>query len=181
MPHPEGDLHVLTIDKQLLYPGRMGHRKDNDGISSRFHPKTEKFGQFRSTQNTNRKQDHRSPERTRPIFDGQCTVWVTLIGRDRFYKWDRKTRAIEMFRDDHAAFRAVAACHLLAGHHLYALFRGAPRVGNWDPWRLIHRIPHDHADGKCASRGSTWGPRLLRHPRPRLYRLYRSRTARATQ
>jgi len=134
LPHPEGDIHGLTIDREgvVWIPGRIGKRKDQDGIQLiAFDPKTEKFEQFPvnpGNKITDRLQSHT------PIVDGQGNVWVTMIGGDRFYKWNKQTRAIEMFGPTPTRPSAPYGIDMDSQGNIWmALFRGAPRVGKWDP------------------------------------------------
>lgn len=133
MPHPEGDLHGLTIDRHgvVWVPGRLGQRKDTDGIQLiAFDPKTEKFEQFPvnpGNRITGRLQSHT------PVMDTAGNVWVTMIGGDRFYKWNRQTRAVEMFE---TATRPSAPYGIdvdSQGTIWMALFLGAPRVARYNP------------------------------------------------
>jgi len=134
LPHPEGDVHGLTIDREgvVWIPGRIGKRKDKDGIQLiAFDPKTEKFEQFPvnpGNKITDRLQSHT------PIVDGQGNVWATMIGGDRFYKWNKQTRAIEMFGPTPTRPSAPYGIDMDSQGNIWmALFRGAPRVGKWDP------------------------------------------------
>ncbi|HEX2827712.1 MAG TPA: carboxypeptidase regulatory-like domain-containing protein [Burkholderiales bacterium] len=133
MPHPEGDLHGLTIDRDgtVWVPGRIGQRKDKDGIQLiGFDPKTEKFEQFPVNPGNaikDRLQSHT------PVMDGAGNVWVTMIGGDRFYKWNRQTRAIEMFETRTRPSAPYGIDMDSAGNIWMALFRGAPRVAKYNP------------------------------------------------
>jgi virginiamycin B lyase len=133
LPHPDGEVHGLTIDRDgvVWIPGRMGQRKDKDGIQLiAFDPKTEKFENF--PVDPERKIKDRLQSHT-PVVDAQGNIWVSMIGGDRFYKWDRQTRQIEMFM---TATRPSAPYGIdmdSQGNIWMALFRGAPRVGKYEP------------------------------------------------
>ena len=133
MPHPEGETHGLTIDREgiVWVPERMGKRKDKDGLHlAAFDPKTEKWELFPIDPDgkiTERLQSHT------PVVDAQGNVWVTMIGGDRFYKWDRQTRQVTMFM---AAKRPSAPYGIdvdSRGNVWMAQFRGEARVGKYDP------------------------------------------------
>ena len=133
MPHPDGDLHGLTIDREgvVWIPGRIGQRKDKDGIQLvAFDPKTEKFEQF--PVNPENRIKERLQSHT-PAVDFQGNVWVTMIGGDRFYKWDRATRQVVMYETPtrpSAPYGIDVDSH---GNIWMALFRGDVRVGKYDP------------------------------------------------
>jgi virginiamycin B lyase len=133
MPHPEGDMHGLTIDRDgvVWVPGRLGQRKDTDGIQLiAFDPRTEKFEQFPinpGNKITGRLQSHT------PVMDGAGNVWVTMIGGDRFYKWNRQTRAVEMFETKTKPSAPYGIDMDSQGNIWMALFRGAPRVAKYNP------------------------------------------------
>jgi virginiamycin B lyase len=133
MPHPQGDLHGLTIDRQgvVWIPGRIGQRKDKDGIHLiAFDPKTEKFELFPI--DPDRKIKERLQSHT-PVMDTQGNVWVTMIAGDRFYKWDRQTRKIEMYETSTRPASPYGIDMDSRGNIWMALFRGAPRVAKYDP------------------------------------------------
>src|SRR5688572_9611214 len=133
MPHPQGDLHGLTIDRQgvVWIPGRVGQRKDKDGIQLiAFDPKTETFAQF-PVNPENRIKD-RLQSHT-PVVDGQGNVWVSMISGDRFYKWYRQTRKIEMYETTTRPSSPYGIDMDSRGNIWMALFRGAPRVAKYDP------------------------------------------------
>ena len=133
MPHPDGDLHGLTIDRDgvVWVPGRMGERKDKDGIQLvAFDPRTEKFEQF--PVNPEGKIKERLQSHT-PVADFQGNIWVTMIGGDRFYKWDRGTRKIVMYETPTRPSSPYGIDVDSQGNLWMALFRGAPRVGKYDP------------------------------------------------
>ena len=133
MPHPEGDLHGLTIDQEgtVWIPARLGQRKDQDGIHLvAFYPKTEKFELFPI--DPERKIKERLQSHT-PVVDSQGNVWVTMIGGDRFYKWDRQTRKIEMFMTATRPSSPYGIDIDSQGNIWMAQFRGDARVGKWDP------------------------------------------------
>lgn len=133
MPHPDGDLHGLTIDREgvVWVPGRIGQRKDKDGIQLiAFDPKTEKFEQF--PVNPENKIKERLQSHT-PVVDFQGNVWVTMIGGDRFYKWDRGTRKIVMYDTPTRPSSPYGIDVDSQGNIWMALFRGDVRVGKYDP------------------------------------------------
>ena len=133
MPHPDGDLHGLTIDRDgvVWVPGRIGQRKDKDGIQLiAFDPKTEKFEQF--PVNPDNKIKDRLQSHT-PAIDFQGNVWVTMIGGDRFYKWDRATRQIVMYETPTRPSSPYGIDVDSQGNIWMALFRGDVRVGKYDP------------------------------------------------
>jgi streptogramin lyase len=133
MPHPEGDLHGLTIDRDgvVWIPGRIGQRKDKDGIQLiAFDPRTEKFEQFPI--NPEGKIKDRLQSHT-PVVDYQGNVWVTMIGGDRFYKWDRATRKVVMYETPTRPSSPYGIDVDSQGNIWMALFRGDVRVGKYDP------------------------------------------------
>jgi virginiamycin B lyase len=133
MPHPQGDMHGLTIDRQgvVWIPGRIGQRKDKDGIHLiAFDPKTEKFELFPI--DPERKIKDRLQSHT-PVVDNHGNVWVSMIGGDRFYKWNRQTRAIEMFETSTRPSSPYGIDMDSRGNIWMALFRGAPRLAKYDP------------------------------------------------
>jgi virginiamycin B lyase len=133
MPHPDGDLHGLTIDREgvVWIPGRIGQRKDKDGIQLiAFDPKTEKFEQFPIDPDGKIKESLQSHT---PVVDAQGNVWVTMIRGDRFYKWDRPTRRIEMYSTPTRPASPYGIDIDSQGNIWMALFRGDARVGKYDP------------------------------------------------
>ena len=133
MPHPDGDLHGLTIDREgvVWVPGRIGQRKDKDGIQLvAFDPKTEKFEQF--PVNPENRIKARLQSHT-PAVDFQGNVWVTMIGGDRFYKWDRATRRVVMYETPTRPSAPYGIDVDSQGNIWMALFRGDVRVGKYDP------------------------------------------------
>jgi virginiamycin B lyase len=133
MPHPEGDLHGLTIDRSgvVWIPGRIGRRKDKDGIHLiAFDPKVEKFELFSIDPDRSIKERLQSHT---PVVDAHGNVWVTMIAGDRFYKWDRQTRKIEMFMTSTRPSSPYGIDIDSQGNVWMALFRGAPRVGKYEP------------------------------------------------
>jgi virginiamycin B lyase len=133
MPHPDGDLHGLTIDRDgvVWVPGRIGQRKDKDGIQLiAFDPRTEKFEQF--PVNPENRIKERLQSHT-PAIDFQGNVWVTMIGGDRFYKWDRTTRQIVMYETPTRPSSPYGIDVDSQGNIWMALFRGDVRVGKYDP------------------------------------------------
>jgi streptogramin lyase len=133
MPHPEGDLHGLTIDRDgvVWIPGRIGKRKDKDGIHLiAFDPRTEKFELFPIDPEgkiKDRLQSHT------PVMDYQGNVWVSMISGDRFYKWDRASRKIEMYETSTRPSSPYGIDIDSQGNIWMALFRGDVRVGKYDP------------------------------------------------
>jgi virginiamycin B lyase len=133
MPHPDGETHGLTIgrDGVVWVPERTGKRKDKDGLHlAAFDPKTEKWELF--SIDPERKITDRLQAHT-PVVDAQGNVWVTLIGGDRFYKWDRESRKVEMFMTTTRPSSPYGIDVDSQGNIWMALFRGAPRVGKYDP------------------------------------------------
>ena len=133
MPHPDGETHGLTIDKEgiVWVPERMGKRKDNDGLHlAAFDPKTEQWELFPI--DPERKIKERLQSHT-PVVDFQGNVWVTMIGGDRFYKWDRATRKVEMFETPSRPSAPYGIDVDSKGNIWMALFRGDVRVGKYDP------------------------------------------------
>jgi virginiamycin B lyase len=133
LPHPQGDLHGLTIDRQgvVWIPGRIGQRKDKDGIHLiAFDPKTEKFELFPI--DPERKVKERLQSHT-PVMDNDGNVWVTMIGGDRFYKWDRQTRKVELYETSTRPSAPYGIDMDSRGNIWMALFRGAPRIAKYEP------------------------------------------------
>lgn len=133
MPHPEGDLHGLTIDRDgvVWIPGRMGQRKDKDGIHLiAFDPRVEKFELFPI--DPDRKIKDRLQSHT-PVMDYQGNVWVSMIAGDRFYKWNRTTRKIEMYETTTRPSSPYGIDIDSQGNIWMALFRGDVRVGKYEP------------------------------------------------
>jgi virginiamycin B lyase len=133
MPHPEGETHGVTIDRDgvVWIPERIGKRTDKDGLHLvAFDPKTEQFELF-PIDPEGKIKDSLQPHT--PVVDAQGNVWVSVIRGDRFYKWDRQTRKIEMFM---TATRPAAPYGIdidSQGNIWMAQFRGAARVGKYDP------------------------------------------------
>lgn len=133
MPHPQGDLHGLTIDREgvVWIPGRIGQRKDKDGIHLiAFDPKTEKFELFPIDPESKIKERLQSHT---PVADYQGNIWVTMIAGDRFYKWDRETRKIVMYATPSRPSSPYGIDIDSQGNIWMALFRGDVRVGKYDP------------------------------------------------
>jgi len=132
MPHPDGETHGLTIDKDgiVWVPERMGKRKDNDGLHlAAFDPKTETWELFPI--DPERKIKERLQSHT-PVVDYQGNVWVTMIGGDRFYKWDRAKRTVQMFETPTRPSAPYGIDVDSQGNIWMALFRGDVRVGKYD-------------------------------------------------
>lgn len=133
MPHPDGDLHGLTIDRDgiVWIPGRIGQRKDKDGIHLiAFDPKTEKFELFPIDPEGKIKERLQSHT---PVVDYQGNVWVSMIAGDRFYKWDRVSRKIVMYETATRPSSPYGIDVDSQGNIWMALFRGDVRVGKYDP------------------------------------------------
>jgi len=133
MPHPDGETHGITIDRDgiVWVPERIGKRKDKDGLHlTAFDPKTEKFELFPLDPEGKIKE---SIQPHTPVVDAQGNVWVTVIRGDRFYMWDRQTRKITM----HTTPRRPASPYGVdidsQGNVWMAQFRGEARVGKYDP------------------------------------------------
>ena len=133
MPHPDGETHGLTIDRDgiVWVPERIGKRKDKDGLHlTAFDPKTEKFKLFPLDPENKIKE---SIQPHTPVLDAQGNVWVTVIRGDRFYMWDRQTQKISM----HMTASRPAAPYGVdidsQGNIWMAQFRGDARVGKYDP------------------------------------------------
>jgi len=133
MPHPLGETHGLTIDRDgiVWVPERTGKRTDKDGPHlAAFDPKTEKWELFPLDPDGAVKEPLQAHT---PVVDGQGNVWVTVIRGDRFYKWDRKTRKVTM----HVTPTRPSAPYGIdidsQGNIWMALFRGEARVGKYDP------------------------------------------------
>lgn len=133
MPHPDGETHGLTIDRDgtVWIPERIGKRKDNDGLHlTAFDPKTEKFELF-PLDPEGKIKDSLQPHT--PVVDAQGNVWATVIRGDRFFMWDRQTRKITM----HMTASRPAAPYGIdidsQGNIWMAQFRGDARVGKYDP------------------------------------------------
>ena len=56
-----------------------------------------------------------------------------MIGGDRFYKWNRETRKIEMFETSTRPSAPYGIDMDSRGNIWMALFRGVPRVGKYEP------------------------------------------------
>ena len=133
MPHPDGDLHGLTIDREgtVWIPGRLGQRKDKEGLHLvAFNPKTESFELFPIDPEGKVKERLQSHT---PVVDFQGNVWVTMIGGDRFYKWDRIARKVVMYETPSRPSAPYGIDVDSQGNIWMALFRGDVRVGKYDP------------------------------------------------
>ena len=133
MPHPDGETHGLTIDRNgiVWVPERIGKRKDKDGLHlTAFDPKTEKFELF-PLDPENKIKESLQPHT--PVVDAKGNVWVTVIRGDRFFMWDRETQKIAM----HMTASRPAAPYGIdidsRGNIWMAQFRGDARVGKYDP------------------------------------------------
>ena len=144
MPHPDGETHGLTIgrDGVVWVPERIGKRQDNDGLHlAGFDPKTEKWELFPI--DPERKIKERLQAHT-PVVDLQGNVWVTLIGGDRFYKWDRQTRKVAMYETGTRPSAPYSIDVDSRGNIWMAFFRGDARIGKFDPaaTKLVeYRVP----------------------------------------
>jgi len=133
MPHPEGETHGLTIDRDgiVWVPERIGKRKDKDGLHlAAFDPKTEKWETFPLDPDGALKEPIQPHT---PVVDAQGNVWVTVIRGDRFYKWDRKTRKVSMHVTPSRPSAPYGIDIDSQGNLWMALFRGDARVGKYDP------------------------------------------------
>jgi len=133
MPHPDGETHGLTIDRNgiVWVPERIGKRKDKDGLHlTAFDPKLEKFELF-ALDPENKIKESLQPHT--PVVDAQGNVWVTVIRGDRFFMWNRQTEKITM----HMTASRPAAPYGIdidsQGNIWIAQFRGDARVGKYDP------------------------------------------------
>ena len=133
MPHPQGETHGLTIDREgvVWVPERIGKRTDKDGLHlAAFDPRTEKWEIFPLDPEGKVKE---SIQPHTPVVDAQGNVWVTVIRGDRFYKWNRQTRKIEMFATPTRPSAPYGIDIDSQGNVWMALFRGEARVGKYDP------------------------------------------------
>ncbi len=133
MPHPDGETHGLTIDRDgtVWVPERIGKRKDKDGLHlAAFDPKTEKWELFPI--DPERKIADSLQSHT-PVVDAQGNVWVTVIRGDRFYKWDKQTRKVTMYATPTRPSAPYGIDIDSKGNIWMALFRGDARVGKYDP------------------------------------------------
>jgi len=133
MPHPDGETHGLTIDREgvVWVPERIGKRKDKDGLHlAAFDPRTEKWELFPLDPEGRIKE---SIQAHTPVLDAQGNVWVTVIRGDRFYKWDRQTRKVAMFTTPTRPSSPYGIDIDSQGNIWMALFRGEARVGKYDP------------------------------------------------
>jgi virginiamycin B lyase len=133
MPHPQGETHGLTIDKDgiVWVPERIGKRTDKDGLHlTAFDPKTEKFELFPLDPEGKLKEPIQPHT---PVVDAQGNVWVTVIRGDRFFKWDRQMRKIAMHVTPSRPSAPYGIDIDSQGNIWMALFRGEARVGKYDP------------------------------------------------
>lgn len=133
MPHPDGESHGLTIDRDGLVwvPERIGKRKDKDGLHlTAFNPKTEKF-QMYPLDPEGKIKEPLQPHT--PVVDARGNVWVTVIRGDRFYMWDRETRKITMHMTASRPASPYGVDIDSQGNVWMAQFRGDARVGKYDP------------------------------------------------
>jgi virginiamycin B lyase len=133
MPHPQGETHGLTIDRDgvVWLPERIGKRTDKDGLHlAAFDPRTEKWEIFPLDPDgkvTESLQPHT------PVVDAQGNVWSTVIRGDRFFKWNKQTRKVEMFTTPSRPSAPYGIDIDSQGNIWMALFRGDARVGKYDP------------------------------------------------
>ncbi len=133
MPHPDGETHGLTIDRDgiVWVPERIGKRKDRNGLHlAAFDPKTEKWELFPLDPEGKIKE---SIQPHTPVIDPQGNVWVSIIRGDRFYKWDRQTRKITMYTTPTRPSSPYGIDVDSQGNIWMALYRGDVRVGKYDP------------------------------------------------
>src|SRR5688572_3260786 len=132
MPHPDGETHGLTIDRDgiVWVPERIGKRKDKNGLHlAAFDPKTEKWELFPIDPDGSIKE---SLQAHTPAVDFKGNVWVTMIRGDRFYKWDRETRKITMYTTPARPAAPYGIDVDSQGNIWMAQFRGNARVGKFD-------------------------------------------------
>src|SRR5262245_28972820 len=133
MPHPQGETHGLTIDREgvVWVPERIGKRTDKQGLHlAAFDPRTEKWEIFPLDPD---KKIGESIQPHTPVVDAQGNVWVTIIRGDRFYKWNRQTRKVEIFTTPTRPSAPYGIDIDSQGNIWMALFRGDARVGKYDP------------------------------------------------
>jgi virginiamycin B lyase len=133
MPHPQGETHGLTIDREgvVWVPERIGKRTDKDGLHlAAFDPRTEKWEIFPLDPDGKVKE---SLQPHTPVVDAQGNVWSTVIRGDRFFKWNRQTRKVEMFVTPSRPSAPYGIDIDSQGNIWMALFRGDARVGKYDP------------------------------------------------
>jgi virginiamycin B lyase len=133
MPHPDGETHGLTIDRDgiVWIPERIGKRKDKDGLHlAAFDPKTEKFELFPLDAEGKIKE---SLQPHTPVIDASGNVWVSVIRGDRFYQWDRQTRSITLYSTLSRPASPYGIDIDSQGNVWMAEFRGDARVGKYDP------------------------------------------------
>ena len=131
MPHPDGETHGLTIDREgvVWVPERIGKRKDGLHLAA-FDPRSERWELFPLDPEGKIKE---SLQAHTPVVDAQGNVWVTVIRGDRFYKWDRQTRKVTMFTTPTRPSAPYGVDIDSQGNLWMALFRGEARVGKYDP------------------------------------------------
>jgi len=133
MPHPLGETHGLTIDRDgvVWVPERIGKRKDKDGLHlAAFDPKTEKWQTFPLDPDGTLKEPIQPHT---PVVDAQGNVWATVIRGDRFFKWNKQTRKVEMYVTPTRPSAPYGIDIDSQGNIWMALFRGDARVGKYDP------------------------------------------------
>ena len=133
MPHPQGETHGLTIDREgvVWVPERIGKRTDKDGLHlAAFDPRTEKWELF--PLDPDGKVNEPLQPHT-PVVDAQGNVWSTVIRGDRFFKWNHQTRKVEMFTTPSRPSAPYGIDIDSQGNIWMALFRGDARVGKYDP------------------------------------------------
>ena len=133
MPHPQGETHGLTIDREgvVWVPERIGKRTDKDGLHlAAFDPRTEKWEIFPLDPDGKVKEPLQPHT---PVVDAHGNVWSTVIRGDRFFKWNRQTRNVEMFTTPSRPSAPYGIDIDSQGNIWMALFRGDARVGKYDP------------------------------------------------
>jgi virginiamycin B lyase len=133
MPHPQGETHGLTIDREgvVWVPERIGKRTDKDGLHlAAFDPRTEKWEIFPLDPDGNVKE---SLQPHTPVVDAQGNVWSTVIRGDRFFKWNRQTRKVELYTTPSRPSAPYGIDIDSQGNIWMALFRGEARVGKYEP------------------------------------------------
>jgi virginiamycin B lyase len=133
MPHPQGETHGLTIDRDgvVWVPERIGKRTDKDGLHlAAFDPRSEKWEIFPLDPDGKAKEPLQPHT---PVVDAQGNVWSTVIRGDRFFKWNKQTRKVELFTTPSRPSAPYGIDIDSQGNIWMALFRGEARVGKYDP------------------------------------------------